>query len=312
MITNPARTETKKLLDSLNTVILGKAEVMELLTASLLAGGHVLLEDVPGVGKTTVAKALARLLGLSFRRIQFTSDMLPSDILGVSVLENGLGTFRFRPGPIFAQLILADELNRTPPRTQSALLEAMSEGQVTVDLETRPLPKPFFVIATQNPLELHGTYPLPESQMDRFFVSLTLGYPSDAEERRVIILDDEDRRIGAMSAVATPEDLLRWRAEVEKVRVDEALVAYMQNIIKGTRVAGQIKLGAGPRAGMALFRSARALAFLRGRDFVVPEDIRVLAPAVLRHRLRLTGTQGTNLAESTNLVLSIMDAVPIP
>jgi MoxR-like ATPase len=148
--------------------------------------------------------------------------------------------------------------------------------------------------------------------MDRFFVSLTLGYPSDAEERRVIILDDEDRRIGAMSAVATPEDLLRWRAEVEKVRVDEALVAYMQNIIKGTRVAGQIKLGAGPRAGMALFRSARALAFLRGRDFVVPEDIRVLAPAVLRHRLRLTGTQGTNLAESTNLVLSIMDAVPIP
>jgi MoxR-like ATPase len=312
MTTNLARAETKKLLASLNTVILGKPEVMELLTASLLAGGHVLLEDVPGVGKTTVAKALARLLGLSFRRIQFTSDMLPSDILGVSVLENGLGTFRFRPGPIFAQLILADELNRTPPRTQSALLEAMSEGQVTVDLETRPLPKPFFVIATQNPLELHGTYPLPESQMDRFFVSLTLGYPSDVEERRVIILDDEDRRIEALPPVATPEDLLRWRTEVEKVRVDEALVAYMQNIIKGTRVAGQIKLGAGPRAGMALFRASRALAFLRGRDYVVPEDIRVLAPAVLRHRLRLTGTQGTNLAEATNLVLSIMDAVPIP
>jgi MoxR-like ATPase len=311
-MTANAHAETKRLLDSLNRVILGKAEVMELLAASLLAGGHVLLEDVPGVGKTTVAKALARLLGLSFRRIQFTSDMLPSDILGVSVLDNASGSFRFRPGPVFAQLILADELNRTPPRTQSALLEAMSEGQVTVDLETRPLPRPFFVIATQNPLELHGTYPLPESQMDRFFVSLTLGYPAPEEERRVITLDDEDRRIADLPPVAAPEDLLRWRAEVEKVRVDDALVAFMQELLRGTRQASQVKLGAGPRAGMALFRCSRALAFLRGRDFVVPDDIKTLAPAVLRHRLRLTGTQGASLAESTNLVLSILDAVPLP
>jgi len=301
------------LMDAVNCVLLDKADVVELVTVCLVSGGHVLLEDVPGVGKTTLAKVLARAVGASFRRIQFTSDMLPADVIGVSVFDGTKGQFVFKPGPIFAQLVLADEINRTPPRTQSALLEAMSEGQVTVDNDTRSLPDPYFVVATQNPLELHGTYPLPESQMDRFMMSLNVGYPSDAVERSVIVQEDDRARLQAVPVVASPAILQSWRAASQTPVVKDEVVAYLQTILKGTRESDEILLGASPRAGIQLFRAVRALAWIRGRDFVTPDDVRTLAPHVLAHRLWLHGERsGSRRAQARNVLMKIVESVPLP
>ena len=309
--TRPA--SVRDLMDAVNRVLLDKADVVELVMVCLVSGGHVLLEDVPGVGKTILAKALAQAIGSSFRRIQFTSDMLPSDVIGVSVFDAGEGRFVFNPGPIFAQMVLADEINRTPPRTQSALLEAMSEGQVTVDNTTHALPESYFVIATQNPLELHGTYPLPESQMDRFMMSLTMGYPSDAAERSVIVQDDDSQRLEAVPPLAHAEELSAWRRASQKPVVKDAVVAYIQTILKGTRESEEILLGASPRSGIQLYRAARALAWLRGRDFVTPDDIRTLAPHVLAHRLWLHGERsGGRRQQSRNVLLKIVESVPLP
>ncbi len=313
MNSNQPTSSVRDLMDAVNRVLLDKADVVELVTVCLVAGGHVLLEDVPGVGKTILAKALARALGSSFRRIQFTSDMLPADVIGVSVFDAGESRFVFNPGPIFAQMVLADEINRTPPRTQSALLEAMSEGQVTVDNTTHALPESYFVIATQNPLELHGTYPLPESQMDRFMMSLTMGYPSDTAERSVIVQDDDSQRLEAVPALAQHEELSAWCRASQKPVVKDAVVGYIQAILKGTRESEEILLGASPRAGIQLYRASRALAWLRGRDFVTPDDIRTLAPHVLAHRLWLHGERsGGRRQQSRNVLLKIVESVPLP
>ena len=303
----------KDLMDAVGQVLLGKEDVVELVAICLVSGGHVLIEDVPGVGKTTLAKALAVAVGASFRRIQFTSDMLPADVIGVSVFDAAKGEFVFKPGPVFAQMVLADEINRTPPRTQSALLEAMSEGQVTVDNETRPLPTPYFVIGTQNPLELHGTYPLPESQMDRFMMSLNMGYPSDEVELSVIVQDDDRVRLEAVPAVASTADLARWRAASQTPTVKSEVVGYLQAILKGTRESDEVLLGASPRAGIQLFRAVRALAWIRGRDFATPDDVRTLAPHVLAHRLWLHGERsGGRRAQAKSVLMKIVESVPLP
>jgi len=306
-------TKVQDLMDAVNRVLLDKADVVELVAICLVSGGHVLLEDVPGVGKTTLAKVLAQAVGASFRRIQFTSDMLPADVIGVSVFDGTKGQFSFNPGPIFAQIVLADEINRTPPRTQSALLEAMSEGQVTVDNDTRALPSPYFVIATQNPLELHGTYPLPESQMDRFMMSLRMGYPSDDVERSVIVQEEDRARLDAVPEVASPAHLEAWCDASQTPIVKDELVAYLQAILKRTRESDEILLGASPRAGIQLFRAVRALAWIRGRDFATPDDIRFLAPYVLAHRLWLHGERsGSRRAQARNVLMKIVESVPLP
>lgn len=303
-----------RLMQVVSEVLLDKEEVVELAVATLVAGGHLLLEDVPGVGKTTLAKALAAALGTEFKRIQFTSDMLPSDIIGVTVFDSANVRFHFNKGPVFTQVLLADEINRTPPRTQSALLEAMSELQVTVDNLTHPMPRPFFVIATQNPLELHGTYPLPESQLDRFMMRLSMGYPSPRVEQQVISQERDEARLGNVPEVASPQDVISWQAALEQVAVKPQLIEYIQKIIGSTRSSEEVVLGASPRAGIQLFRAARALAMVRGRDYVVPDDIRYLAPNVLAHRLWLKGERFS--MGQTNRALGVMarlvDSIPLP
>jgi MoxR-like ATPase len=306
--------EPKHLMEAVSTVLLDKPEAVELSLVALVAGGHVLLEDVPGVGKTTLAKAMSRTLGLDFRRIQFTSDMLPSDVVGVTVFDTKKGEFIFNPGPVFTGMLLADEINRTPPRTQSALLEAMSEGQVTVDNKTHDLPDPYFVMATQNPLELHGTYPLPESQMDRFMICLSLGYPSDEVERNVITQDEDDVRLDSLPRLVGPEVINGWRKSARAVTAKDELVTYIQAILSETRTTPESLLGASPRAGIQLFRCSRALAWLRGRDYIIPDDIRYLAPYVLSHRLWLHGERGgtDQREQARNVLLRAIDTVPLP
>jgi MoxR-like ATPase len=274
-----------EVVDAVNEVIRGKPDVVRQAAVALLAGGHLLIEDVPGVGKTTLGRALARAIGGEFRRVQFTSDLLPADIVGINVFDSPAKAFRFRPGPVFCHVLLADEINRTTPRTQSALLQAMEEHQVTLDGTTHPLPDPFFVIATQNPLEHHGTYPLPESQMDRFLMRISMGYPHREAERKLIASGNSDRPLEQMQAVITPEALAEARRRVDSVRVDDALVDYLLRIVEATRTHPDLSLGASPRAGLALGGAARAAAYLTGRDFVVPDDIKAVADPVLAHRL---------------------------
>lgn len=273
------------LFRAVGAVICGKDDVVRDAVVTLLAGGHLLIEDIPGVGKTTLARALAQAMGGTFRRVQFTSDLLPADIVGVNVFEPSSREFLFRPGPVFCHVLLADEINRTTPRTQSALLQAMEEQQVTLDGITHALPDPFLVIATQNPLEHHGTYPLPESQMDRFLMRLSMGYPDRAAEKEMIAGRNGTDPLADLKPVLSPASLAAARRRVQQVRLDDSLLEYLLEIVTGTREHPRLALGASPRAALALSRAARATALLESRDFVLPDDIKGLVEPVLAHRL---------------------------
>ena len=268
-----------------NSLVLGKTQEVRLAFVALLSGGHLLIEDLPGLGKTTLAHALAATLGLGFQRVQFTSDLLPADVLGVSIYDAQSRQFQFHPGPVFTHVLLADEINRAPPRTQSALLEAMAEHQVTLDGTTRPLPDPFFVIATQNPADLSGTYPLPDSQLDRFLLRLTLGYPNAESERALLAGADRRAMIAQAGALLSSADVLALRAAVSEVHASDPLVDYVQALLTRSRQQPGVRVGLSPRAGIALLRAARAYALLLGRRHVLPEDVQALFAAVASHRL---------------------------
>lgn len=291
-------------------VVLGKSHQIRLALACLLARGHLLIEDLPGMGKTTLAHALAQLLGLQFQRIQFTSDMLPADIIGVSIFDRGSGSFQFHPGPIFCQLILADEVNRATPKTQSALLEAMEEHQVTAEGETRSLPEPFFVIATQNPSHQIGTFPLPESQLDRFLMRIELGYPDRAAERELLQGADRRRLLADLTPCVRAEELLRMQQQVDEVHVSAALLDYIQALVQYTRDGATYQTGLSPRAGLALLAAARAWAFVEGRAMTLPEDVQATLPGVAGHRLRPLGDSVR--ADPAALVQQLITAVPLP
>jgi MoxR-like ATPase len=300
----------KSIIDQVGQVILGKGNQIRMALTCLFAGGHLLIEDIPGIGKTTLAKVLSRCMGLDFRRVQFTSDMLPSDILGGSIFDQNSGGFVFHPGPVFTQVLLADEVNRATPKTQSALLEAMEEGQVTSDGQTRPLATPFFVIATQNPMELSGTFALPESQMDRFLMRIELGYPDREAERLLLGGDRADRlALNNLKQCLTPEDVLALRKQVDRVHVADAFLNYLQDLLAFSRTNVQFHMGLSPRAGLALVQAARSWAFISGRDYVLPEDLQVVLISVVGHRLR----SRNDLAEIPTRQLKILfQEVPIP
>jgi MoxR-like ATPase len=285
ILTEPARAALAGAIAQVNRLVLGKPREVRLAFACLIAGGHLLIEDLPGLGKTTLAHSLAATVGLDFQRTQFTSDLLPSDILGVSVFDQVQQAFRFHPGPIFTQLMLADEINRAPPRTQSALLEAMAEQQVTVDGTTHTLPKPFFVIATQNPADLAGTYPLPDSQLDRFLLRLSLGYPDSRAEREMLSTEDRRDLIAQAKPLLSAADVLALRDASLRVHASEALIAYVQELLVQSRRQPGVKVGLSPRAGLALLRGARAQALIEGRDHVLPDDVQSLFAEIASHRL---------------------------
>jgi len=300
-----------KVLGNLDSIILGKSEAVRLALTCLVARGHLLIEDVPGVGKTTLAHALAQVLGLTWQRVQFTSDLLPADILGVSVFDRATQKFEFRQGPVFTQLLLADEVNRASPRTQSALLEAMEERQVSVDGVTHPLPEPFFVVATQNPHEQLGTYALPESQLDRFLMRIELGYPDARHERA--LLGEEDRRsvLGRMAPALDAAGLLELQRAAAAVHTAGPLLDYVQQLVAATRLRHDIRLGLSPRAAQGLVRAARAWALIDGRDAVLPDDVQAVWNAVALHRLELR-EQGADSSARARLLGAILQSVPVP
>ncbi len=301
-----------RIRENVAKVIVGKDEVTELLLVALLCEGHVLLEDVPGVGKTTLAKALARSLDLRFQRIQFTPDLLPSDVTGVSYFNQKTQEFQFRPGPIFANVLLADEINRATPRTQSALLEAMEERQVTADGETRLLPRPFFVLATENPVELEGTFPLPEAQLDRFMLRLTIGYPDRDEERRIARRFQDTNPLESLEPVLDGEQIFTLARMCRQVFVSDAVEGYLIDVVRATRKHAGVALGASPRATLALFRGCQALAALDGRSFVLPDDVKRLAGPILGHRLIVSAHGRLNGRAGIDLVADILRDVPAP
>jgi MoxR-like ATPase len=302
-------TKIQQLLSQLNTVIVGKPQQVNDCVACLLAGGHLLIEDVPGVGKTTLAHALARAFGLQFARVQFTADLMPTDLIGVSIYERAREAFVFHPGPVFAQVLLADEINRASPKTQSALLEAMEEKQVTVEGETRALPEPFFVIATQNPHDQLGTYALPESQLDRFHMRLSLGYPDRAAERELLRGEDRRALIEALPPALTPDDLARLQRAVAAVHTAEPVLEYLQDLVAATRSGRWFLQGLSPRAALAVVRAAKAQAFLQGRDYVAPDDLAAILPQTTAHRLIPVRDAGRGPTEQ---VRAMLDAVPLP
>ena len=312
----PDLTLLDQIVDQVEVVFHGKRDVVRLSVAALLARGHILFEDVPGVGKTTLAHALARALGLTFRRIQFTSDLLPSDVLGVSLFNPTTTEFETRPGPIFTNILLSDEINRAPPRTQSGLLQAMQEGRVTIDDKTFELPSPFLVLATQNPLEHHGTYPLPESQLDRFLLRLTIGYPDQDAERRILMESSEfDRLLDQVEPVLTPEQVLLLQAQVDQVHVEPPLVDFLMEVVRRTRTDPHFQVGVSPRGAIALFRAARAFALVSGRTYLVPDDVLSLTAPCLAHRLLPMGvTAATAEAhfEAAALLEGIIAEIEVP
>ncbi|MEK6303477.1 MAG: MoxR family ATPase [Acidobacteriota bacterium] len=313
MITTAGRLE--QLQSTIESVIHGKSDIVELSLVSLLAGGHLLIEDVPGVGKTTLAQALARSFDCSFQRIQFTSDLLPSDIVGLEVFNQRESTFEFKPGPIFANVVLADEINRTTPKTQSALLEAMAEGHVTVEQETYQLPKPFIVLATQNPIEHHGTYPLPESQLDRFMMRLRMGYPEMEDEKTILRQQTLNAAVDHIRPVMHSEDVLALQHETREVAVDESLVDYLIRIVRATREAEILDLGVSPRGSLALYHASQALAFIEGRDFAIPDDIKRLVVPIFAHRIVVNSRYSTGLRrsdEAEGALQEILKTVSVP
>ena len=307
ILTDALRQSLDQAQRQINALVLGKPHEVRLALVALLSGGHVLIEDLPGLGKTTLAHALAATVGLGFQRIQFTSDLLPADVLGVSIYEASTRQFRFHPGPVFTQVLLADEINRAPPRTQSALLEAMAEQQVTLDGVTHPLPDPFFVIATQNPVDLSGTFPLPDSQLDRFLLRFSLGYPGADAERALLTGSDRRELIAQATPVLGDGDVIALRDAAARVHASDALVGYVQALLARSRQQPGIRVGLSPRAGLALLRAARAYALLLGRDHVLPEDVQALFIAVAGHRLVGEAEAGTGAA----LAKSVLHAVPV-
>ena len=307
-----AKEKISVLRDAVGKTVKGKKETIELAILALLAEGHLLIEDVPGVGKTTLGHALARCLACKFHRIQFTSDLLPSDVLGVSVYNPKLNEFEFKPGPIFANIILADEINRTTPKTQSALLEAMNENQVTIENVTYALPRPFMVLATQNPIEHHGTYPLPESQLDRFLMRIEVGYPDPAAEKEILKRFSNGNHHYAAETVLDPTEVVLLQEQSRKVHIDDSIVDYMIHIVNRTREHPEIELGISPRGTAALFRATQALAMIDGRSFVLPDDVKKLAHPIFEHRLVLARS-GARLRTGAKRVLAeIVDQVPVP
>jgi MoxR-like ATPase len=300
------------LRDAIGRTIKGKKETIELAVVALLAEGHLLIEDVPGVGKTTLGHALARSLDCKFHRIQFTSDLLPSDVLGVSVYNPKLNEFEFKHGPIFANIVLADEINRTTPKTQSALLEAMNENQVTIENVTYPLPRPFMVLATQNPVEHHGTYPLPESQLDRFLMRIEVGYPDAAAEKEILKRFSNGNSHYTVPAVLTPAEVLALQDESRRIHIDESLVDYMIQVVNRTRSHQEIELGISPRGTAALFRATQALAMVEGRAFVLPDDIKRLMHPVFEHRLVMARSGARTGSDGRAILDEIVQHIPVP
>jgi MoxR-like ATPase len=300
------------LRSAISHVIKGKDDAVEFAIVSLIAEGHLLIEDVPGVGKTTLGHALARALECNFHRIQFTSDLLPSDVLGVAVFNPKLNQFEFKPGPIFSNIVLADEINRTTPKTQSALLEAMNEHQVTVESATYLLPRPFMVLATQNPVEHHGTYPLPESQLDRFMMKIEMGYPDASAEKEILKRYTNGNRSQTIDPVLSPNDVLILQDESRKIHIEEKVVDYMIQIVNRTRKHADIELGISPRGTVALFRSAQSVALVKGRPFVTPDDVKRLALPVFGHRLVIARSGGRARSDARTILQSILEETPVP
>lgn len=299
----------EKVINNMSQVVIGKEKVMELIIVSFLSKGHILLEDLPGMGKTMMVKAFSKTLGLPFKRIQFTPDLLPSDIMGINYYNQKLGDFQFRKGPIFSNIVLADEINRATPRTQSSLLEAMQEGQVTVDGETRMLNKPFMVLATQNPIESYGTFPLPEAQLDRFFMRIKIGYPTREEEKE-IIHSNLSKSIEDLESIVSAEELDYLFENVSKVECSPDVMDYIMDIVDQTRNLVEIQLGVSPRGTIALFKACQAYAAINGRKYIIPEDVKTMAPKVLNHRIIVKGRN--NLVDNEKLIERILNAIEVP
>jgi len=309
------REAIERLKAEISKVYIGKRDRVELLLVGLFSGGHVIIEDVPGVGKTVLADTIARALDCEFRRIQFTPDLLPSDLLGVSIYDESRGQFVFKKGPVFANIVLADEINRTTPKTQSSLLEAMNEGQVTVDGVTHPLPRPFCVLATQNPFELEGTYPLPESQLDRFALRMSLGYPTTEEGKQIVRAQRISHPIENVRTVMSAAEVSELQGLVRRVHVSEVLLDYILRLVEATRSHPAVLMGVSPRGGVHLYRAAQALALLRGRDYVEPDDLKALVVPVFSHRIRCdwpAAGDGTHFEQAERVVREVMQQVPVP
>jgi MoxR-like ATPase len=302
----------RRIIENIGEVIVGKPEVLELAVVAVLCEGHILIEDVPGIGKTSLAKALARSLGCSFRRIQCTPDLLPSDITGIHFFNQKRSEFEFRPGPVMSNIVLVDEINRATPRTQSSLLECMQERQITVDGVTMPLPRPFLVIATQNPVELHGTFPLPEAQLDRFLIKLEIGYPSAEQEDIMLLRFKQDNPLDSLPEVTSAEEIIKLNQLAQEVHVEQSVRHYLLDIIRQTRSNAEIELGASPRASLALYRSAQALALVSGRDYVIPDDVKRLAIPVIVHRLIASTEAYLHNRSKENLIENILAQTPVP
>ena len=302
----------QKLRQNIQKVIVGKDEVIDIALIAILCEGHLLLEDVPGTGKTTLAKTIAASLGCSFRRVQFTPDLLPSDVTGIYYYNQKSQEFEFRAGPIFTEILLADEINRATPRTQSSLLEAMQERQVTVDIKTHKLKRPFLVLATQNPVELEGTFPLPEAQLDRFIMKLSLGYPNEEEEYAILTRFAQNDPLETLGEVVSPEEIIKMQDMVRDVRVEQSVQRYIVGVCRATREHDDIELGASPRATMALYRTCQALAAINGRDFVLPDDVKQMAPHVLTHRLMVNPQTRLRGRKPEEIIRDVVDTVPVP